>query len=519
MALQLKFDQEAALEFIAKYKDQLMLVVLTLVLLGGGWYVYTNTSYTMQYYINEATQTRAGGGGGGANDDAVDPNELVAQLTEKRERSLYQLERNPFGSPAEQMRMLEEVRNAYNQAVELYNQGQYQAAIEQFDRVISMDVAETRMNYPIQPSDYKQRAMRSYAQENLDQIISQAQNNIQQGDSALENGQRQQALDLFTQAYESLAEVREADPQGEAIGEDNLQQIDQLYREAYDKAMTIRGETLQETLEQDLANARQALNSQNYVEMLKMRARLVYLKQEINTVDPNANLISRTARNQIDTLISQIDTELQNNFDALVSQAKQLFQQGLADNDIQATQEAIAAMNQVLSVQPDQALAQEIQDFRMQRAELVVQEAESFIAEQNQLIQQENYDQFNPQKKARLMQDLTRLLEFTRSANNTSLNQQIGDVIQRLRNLSLPPQVTTDYEVSEIKKVTDTLYQITVLDKTNPRSPRNRKLIFSEGNTDSATQITLEQVDTDNGFVILSKPGYRDAQVSFNPNN
>lgn len=512
----LKIDQEAIIEFSLKYKDQLMVGALTVVLLVGGWFVYTETAPSEEDYVREVIERppRVSGSGGAGNNDSIDPEELLQRLTERRERALYSIERNPFGSPEEQMRRLEEVQAAYNRGVELFNAGQFDQAVRQFDRVIALDVTESRMSYPIQPSEYKMRAMQENARRNLDAILSEATDNIAEGDRRSQQGQREGALEKYTEAYESLGAVRESDPDGSAIGQDNLRRVEELYLEAYEKAMAIRGEALQENLNRDLAEARTLVNSQDYFSMWKVRYRLVGLGQEIETVDPNANLVSRAVRTQLSQLVQQINSALEDSQDQLLLQAEQSFNEAIAGGDLQASQEALGVLTQFAGMRQDQELNQRIQDFRARRAQLVISNAREFAQEQRAIIESGEFDRFDIQGRNRFIAELTAMANVVREQN---VRDQISEAQAELRALSLPPLVTDDYEIISIRQTGSNvnLFQVELNDRSVAARPTQRRIVLNVGRQEATTRITLTEVDTEGGFVILSKPGYRDAQVPY----
>lgn len=69
----LKIDQEAIIEFSLKYKDQLMVGALTVVLLVGGWFVYTETAPSEEDYVREVIERppRVSGSGGAGDRKSV----------------------------------------------------------------------------------------------------------------------------------------------------------------------------------------------------------------------------------------------------------------------------------------------------------------------------------------------------------------------------------------------------------------------------------------------------------------
>ncbi|MBI1388701.1 MAG: hypothetical protein GC154_09670 [bacterium] len=503
-------DKDAILEFSAKFKDQIFLVVLLAALGAGGWYVYGQTSLTVDQIINQA-KSGPGAGGGAAQSSVVDPQELVTLLTTKRPKSMYQVERNPFGSPEEQLRMRQEVDRAYQRGVELYNQGRYQESVDQFDRVIQLDVTETRMSYPVLPSEYKRRAMQENAKKNLDSILTSAQNDVNEGDRLAQAGQTDKAMELYHRARTNLASVIESDTDGKVIGADNLTKVKTLEQQAFKKFIQLRGQTLLKDVQAAMTEAQQASSGSDYIAMLKAAATLQRIQVEIQNIDPNAELVNRTTRTQVKSLYDQLESKVTSNFSALIAQAQQQFAQGITAKDLVKTQEAITALQQARTANPkDTTLAQQITDFIKQRADLVIQNAQQFVADQDALLKQGNYDQFDVAGRDRLLAELNRLADMGNTFDDAKRNQMVS-AISSLKGLKLPPLLTSKYDIQTVAPMGSS-YKVDLIDKTGPTA-RQRTLILREGRPDTSTRIELKKVDTDGGFVILSRPDYMDVKV------
>ena len=147
MALSLNINKDAVLETLEKKKDPIFLGILVVTLLVGIWYLYSLSAKTVEEIIAETTQ------GSDRNTqtqvaDLAAPDEVVGGLLARRSHDMYNIKRNPFGSPQDQLRMRQEVEKAYQKGVDLFQSAQFEPAIQQFDRVIALDVTEIQTAMP-----------------------------------------------------------------------------------------------------------------------------------------------------------------------------------------------------------------------------------------------------------------------------------------------------------------------------------------------------------------------------------
>lgn len=517
MARKLKFDKEALIEFSGAYKDQLFLGLLFVALVGGGVYVWGQTSKSVGDIINEVQNAAMTPGGAGDESDVVNPEELVQLLTAKRSKDMYQVERNPFGSPEEQMRMREEVQSAYQRGVELFNSGRYQEALDQFDRVIQLDVTETRISYPVLPSEYKRRAMQENARRNMDQILTSAQNDVSEGDRLAQAGETDKALELYNRARNNLASVIDSDPDGSAIGEENLNRVKTLEQQAFRKFINLRGQTLIADLQAAMSNARQVLSGSDYIAMMKSIASLQRLQLEIQQIDPNAELVNRSTRSQVNSLATQIQQKINTNYSALVDQANRQFMTAIQDEDLVKSQESITVLSQARQMNPqDQTLAQTLTDYIKQRADLVIQQAQQFAVQQRDNLAKGDYASFDVQQRDRFIAELNLLLDRNVGLDDDKRGEVLN-ALNLLKQLRLPPPLTQKFEIRSIEPLGNS-FKIEVRDKETASS-RPRTIVLREGRMDASTKISLKQVDTQEGFVILSRSDYMDAKVPLNQSN
>lgn len=520
MTLALQIDKDALIEFLNSKKDLLFILFLLVVLLVGGWTLYQRSAESVEEVIATALeQENRSTGPGMGGEEEITSTRVVENLLKKRPQTEYEMNRNPFGSPEDQMRMRKEVEAAYQRGIELFDAGQYSASIQQFERVIKMDVTETRYSYPILPSEYIRRAQREDLKQNFDRIYANAKSDFEEGTRLIEAGNLREAQTILQQADEKLQQCIDSDPQGEAIGEENLKKIKALQQQTFNKYMEVSGNLLVDDLNRGMSEAQTALNGSDFIAMLREMFDLMRLQQEIKKIDPNAKLVSRSQVNQLDMLVEQIRKKVSENFQALVAQADQQFLEAIQEEDPQKAKEAIIALRMAHNFQPgDKDLQKKISDYVARRADLMIRVTNQFISEQQALLNQGQYDQFDRQRKIQLMNELIALRDSV-GVSNSSLRNQIIEVETKLKALRLPPPVTQDYKVISIQPSARDRYRIKLMDSSSSISSRERTLYLKEGETDRLTKITLKQVDTNGGFVILSKSGYTDAKVEISSNN
>jgi len=516
--LGLSIDNEAVLEYVSKNKDPLFISVLVIMLLAGGWFLYEKSALSVNAILDEVLRNDPSGRPGAQPDKSVTSTEVVDNLLKKRAAAESNMKRNPFGSPEDQMKMRQEVEAAYQRGVELFQAGQYDAAIQQFDKVISLDVTETRINYSVLPSEYKRRAQRENLKRNFDRVLANAKADIDEGNRQAQAGAIREAQTVLARADETLRQCIDSDPDGAAIGKENIDQVKTLQQQAFDRLMQIKGQALLGDVNRELGEARTALSGSNFIEMLKKSISLVNVQTEVKAIDPNAKLVSRDQVNQLNSLMEQIQTKVKDNFQALVAQADQQFTEGAVQKDLQKTSQAIAALQMARSFDPnDKDLAKKLTDYAARRADLVMEVSAKFVADQQALLDKSEFEKFDVQTKRQL---LTELLTLRNINLNAAQKNQASELENKLKALRLPPPVTDDFEVLSIQPPAAGLagkYKIEVMDKTSRGSASKKLLYLSEGGMDPRTKIVLKQVDTSNGFVILSKSGYTDAKVEISP--
>jgi tetratricopeptide (TPR) repeat protein len=516
--LALKIDKEAVLEFVIKKKDPLFIGLLVLVLVIGGWYLYGPTSESVDQIIVDVLKNPQSGAGG-VKEEPLLSADIVTDLTSKPSLAVYTLEKNPFGSPEDQLRMRQSVEEAYNQGVQLYTAGDFEKAVQQFEKVILMDVTESRIEYPRLPSEYKRLAQQQYAKQNLDKILTQVNADIQTGDTALSQNKPTEAVQAYTVALNELSEIIQSDETGDVIGKDKISMVKDLHQTVLNKSYDLRRKTLLSDLTREMTQAQTQLQGQDYITMLRLLGNLNRIQPEINQIDPNGDLITVSTRDRLTTLIQNLQNKIKENVATLGTQAETQFTDALAAQDHVKAQEAILALTQVPSFSPENSteIQTKLKDFVLRRAELVITLAEKFADSQQVLMTTNKTDQLDLNTKAAWQQELTNLRMRAGKELSSTLSNQISSVETKLRALRLPPQLTELYQFNSVVLTKTGFVKIDFVQKGS--NQQAKPLMLKKGQSDNRTKITLNQVDTDNGFVILSKPGYTDTRVELTIEN
>ena len=205
--------------------------------------------------------------------------------------------------------------------------------MQQFDRVINLDVTESRIAYPTLPSEYKRMSLRENAKKNLDKILSTASNNIQEGDRFQGQSKITESLAAFNAADKALSEILQSDQDGSAIGQANIQKVKELQQQAFNKSVSLRRQTLLNEMTSELNQAQTLSQGSDYIGMMKSIFNLIRLQKDVTLIDPNSDLIKRTTRDRLASLITDLQTKIQGNAPVLISQAEQQFNKSIESQD------------------------------------------------------------------------------------------------------------------------------------------------------------------------------------------
>ncbi len=513
----LKLDKDAILELLGRYKDQLFLVLLVVASGYGGWYLYEMSSRTVGEMISDRFEVDTGGPVNGPGGDEIVSTEVAEKLTAKEAEETYNLESNPFGSPQDQLRIRQQVEAYYKQGIELYEEQRFQESVAMFDKVIELDVTETRIQYPIPPSEYKRRAQSQDAKLNFDRILNSAQSEEAEGDRLAGEGDRREALNAYSRASKLVTDVLDANPD---LPQQNLDQLREVQTSVDQKLRDLQRTIILDDIDQAAQEGQNVLQGNDLVAHIQASFRLNQLQIQINQIDPNAQLIEQSARARVNGLLQRLQSKLKDNFQQIIVQAESQFTTAMQEQDPIKAQEAIFALTQAMNYLQqgqDPSIRQEIiskrNGFIQQRAQLVISKAQTFLQEQTQILNQEDYENFDPQTKFRYLQNLNQLLESGGSAIPAESQQTIQSLMKQLNALTLPPPVTEAYKIISIKPVSPTSksYSVQYIDLSS-RTQNPTSATWRDGSMDRRTRITMK-VDTDRGVVILSKPGYTDAEV------
>lgn len=510
----LKIDKDSLLEFLGKNKDQLFLGVLIIAAAYGGWYLYGSSSRSVDQIISDYI---SGSTGGGTDDERISSGEVAGKLTAKVDVQNFELESNPFGSPEDQLRIRQEIEKYYKNGVDYLNSQRYQEAIAMFDRVIELDVTESRIRYPVSPSEYKRRAQSLDATQNFDRILTTAQSEAAEGDRLAGAGQQGDALVPYERSSKLVSDVLNSSPE---LAQAQLDQLRQIQTTVDQKLRNIQKSIITQEVSKAAQEANTVLQANDLVKHILASSKLAQIQVQINRIDPNAQLIDQSIRGNVSTLLQRLQSKLKDSLPMIVSQAESQFGSAIQEKDEVKAQQAIYALTQALGYvqqSQDNSARQDIlvkrNNFIAMRAQLVIEKAQAFYQEQSQVLAQGNYGQFDQQGKMRFLQELNQLLDSGGNAIDANIQQTIQSLMSQINGLKLPPPVTDAYEILEIKVASPTTktYSVQYIDKKG-RSQKPRNATWREGLEDRQTKITMK-VDTNRGVVILSSPGYTDAEV------
>ena len=311
-----------------------------------------------------------------------------------------------------------------------------------------------------------------------------------------------------------------SDPQGDAIGKENLKKVTDLQQQVFNKFLAVHLKSLRSDIRKSVGNAQTLLAGNDLIALLKSMFNLNRIQTSLNELGPSADQINMNERNQLAPLIQQIQKKLSDNYTNLVTQANTLFTQAVSDQDIQQSREAISIMQMALNTKPgDQELQKMIGNCMIQRANLLIQVTDDFIAQQNDILKNNQFDQFDARTKVQLLEELAIVKQVGATTLTSTLRASLTTRENNLKALRKPPKVTQDYQVLSIRSSSNSRWRIEILDKTSRTGGQKRVLNLAINGKDNRTKITLKQVDTTGGFVILSKPGYQDAQVQISAKN
>ncbi len=504
MAASISKDQ--IIEFIGKYRD---ILVLVLILALAGWaYLQLREplAKSVEDIIAEGVRNR---GQAGEGQQGVDAGELVQELESKRPFSVYRKARNPFGTPAEQLRLRQEVKQLYETGINLYKNGKYELAIQQFNRVIRMDVTETRIEYPIPPSEYIRLAERQVKIRDLDNIVAQADQKIQQA-QGLENSDTNRAIKMYESAHADLKGLLEVDPQGEAMGQARFDQITNQVAQLEQTITNLKRQTLSQNVSaatNDLSRALEQASTDVFSLVLaSVQAREV--QAEMNEVDPNGEVVATQARNQLGSLIQRAESTLADSLESIAQQARQNVSDAAKAGEFERTHQLVESFVQLAKQYPDNdtLTAAELEILSVYLGG-VAEAGRQELKRITEAFQQGDYSSYDPEKKQQVMGHISRALTLGAILTDTD-RAQLAKLEDTLRRLEPPPPLDSAYDLLEFRP-TGGVYRVRLKVKETGKEVSLRLRPRRKDDTG----FRLGQVDTKNRVVILSKlPEYAPSQ-------
>ncbi len=504
MAASISKDQ--IVELIGKYRDILVLVLI--IALAGWGYLQLRESLakSVEDIIEEGIRST---GQGGAGQQGIDVGQLVQSLESKRPFSVYQQKRSPFGTPAEQLKLRQEVKQLYENAVSLYKSGKYELAVQQFNRVIRMDVTETRIEYPIPPSEYIRLAERQVKIRDLDNILAQANQKIEQARSQ-ESTAPNRAIEQYESALADLKGLVGVDPQGDAMGQAKLNQITGLISQVEQTVTNLKRQTLGQNVSAATNNLNNALQeaSTDVFSLVLALAQGREVQSEVKEVDPDASVVSTQARNQLDTLLQRAENTLADSLDSVAQQARQNVADAVQNGNFARAHQLVEAFVELGKQYPDNDTLTAAQIEVLSTYFGGVMEAgRQELAAIREAFQQGEYSSYDPERKKAVVEDISRALRLGPVLSDTD-RTQLAQLEDTLRRLEPPPPLDSAYDLVEFRP-TGGIYRVQMTEKETGEevSLRLRPRRKDESG------FRLGQVDMKNRVVILSKlPEYAPSQ-------
>lgn len=504
----IKLDKDTLLEFLFKYRDQLIIVVLIGIAGYGAYSVWGQYNRSVEEIISDnLPQSRPGQ----SDDDYVGTAQnVVTGLLSKVPVAVYVRTNNPFGTPEQQLRLRQELDEAYQRALESFRVGNYQEAINILQReVIPQDVTETRIAYAISPSEIIRQAEIALTRANLDGVVTRANESYQAGKSSSDPAE---SLVKLRSALNDYQRVIEVDPQGNELGADRLKEIETRIAELTDTVNKMERENIRRTVvqaRQDLASARNSGDTVNLLKSVgKMRAAFISL----TSIDPDMTVVSQKDRETITTELQEAQKQALDALPTVIETVKTaLTSTPPEQQDFDSVRSNLALIQECVLL----AQANQNADLATQAGSIFVEFIEAFtgsmqklVAQLDKAIKEEKYDQFDTALRDRFLEMATILSESGLQLPRGRINQ-LMDASSQLRALALPPLMSDAYDLVNYSATTR-YHRITL---RNKESGEEEKLNLQLDKKDSKGFILLE-VDTNQGTIILSKSGYRPSRYT-----
>lgn len=505
MAASISKDQ--IIEFISKRRD--VLVLLLLLILGAWGYLRLREPLAKTVDESIEEHVRGGGSGSAGGADALNSTELLGVLESKRPLSIYRVSRNPFGTPAEQLRLRQEVQQLYQRGVDLYKTGKWELAIPYFNRVIRLDVTETRIQYPISPSEYIRLADRQVKIRNLDPILAKANLDIQRA-GGLESSSVSEAIDAYESALLALRNLLSVDPQGEAMGKEKFDEISGRVSQLVQTVNNLKRQTLGQDVEAAISalnSAMQQASSNAYGVLLAVTHGRV-VRKEVQEVDAGGSVIPAAKRTQLDSLVQTAEQTLAGALDDVAQQVQTRVSDSVQQGEFAAAHEGVNAFCDLCDRYPENSvlLAAQI-DVMATYLVGVIQAGRDELKRITVTFQKGDYAGYDPKAKEVLLGHLSTALSLGSLLTDND-RVQLAQLADSLRRIKPPPPLDTVYDLLSCRSI-GTRYRIKLREKS---TKKEISLLLRKNRKDRAGFL-LRQVDSRNRVVILSKlPEYAPSQ-------
>ena len=422
--------------------------------------------------------------------------------------------KNPFGTPEEQLRLREELVEAYNQAFDAFRLEKYQEAIQILEeQVIPRDVTETRITYTVAPSEMIRQAEVALTRLNMDEVVARADADFRSGQTAL-GGNPIKALKMLRQALGDYQRVLEVDPEGKKLGEQRLGEMQTRVTQLTDQVLKLQRDTLRRSISQARQDLQAAQSSGNPSALVLSIARMRSAWLELEAIDSDQSIVPPTEREAIDKEFQAAQTTSLDTLPNVVDSVKQQLASGtLLEQNPQEIQSSLILLRESLQLSqasPKQDMAQPVLQVIRDYAEIVVTTMKETQGQLAKALEDEKYDAFDENAQKRLIATGQQLAD-SGLPPRASLRNRVAEMVAKLKELTLPPLLSDAYEVVAFRASSKRYYRVTVREKgTETAEPFNLEL-EKKGNKG----FILLKVDTDLGSIILSKsPGFRPSQFS-----
>jgi len=491
-------NKEQIIELVSKYRDILVLVAL-LALAGWG---YTRMQSTLSMTVEDRIRMEVEGvKGGGGKSEALDSTKLVENLEGKRSLAVYTRVKNPFGTPAEQLRLRQEVQQLYQKGEDLFKAEKYEQAIQQFNRLVRLDVTETRIEYPVRPSEYIRMAEQRLNLRNLETTLAQVRQNSEQA-AALVSSSPERAIDLYEPALMALKNLVEADPQGEAMGPDRFKEVSGLATEMEQTVTKLKRDRLGSGFNQvtvALSTAAQQ-GAGNATTLLPVLGQAREILQEAQQVDPDSSVVPAARRTELQTLVENTDKMLVDSAEAVAEQVRTSVANAIGQGDFNTANSQIKSFAALCSRHTDNGILATGQvEILSSYLSAVIGTAGKELTQLTEALSKGDLASYDEAKKEALLGQVAQALTLGPLLTERDRTQLL-QLEDKLRRAKPKPTLNTAYDLISFNR-SGNRYRITLKSKGDGKDiPLTLELKKKD-----PSGFVLGQVDSKKRTVILSK--------------